>query len=60
MAAMSMLRVPMAPSVLRDLPPYSTEGSGESEPELVSPSQTYEGAKFRGGQAPTGIGQYPL
>ena len=60
MAAASMVRVPMAPPALGDLPPYSAEGTGESEPELVLPSQICQGTKFGGGRAPTGAGQYPL
>ena len=45
MAAVSMVRVPMAPPAL-DLPPYSAEGTGQSEPELVLPSGTCQGTKF--------------
>ena len=60
MAAVSMFRVPTAHPSLRDLPPYSAEGTGESEPELVSPSQSSQGTKFGGGQAPSGAGQNPL
>ena len=60
MAAASMVRVPMAPPALGDLPPYSAEGPGESEPELVLPSQICQGTKFGGGRAPTGAGQYPF
>ena len=59
-AAVIMGRVPTGPPSLEDLPPYSAEGTGESEPELVSPSQTYQGTKFSGGKAPTRAGQYPL
>ena len=35
-AAVSMVRVPTAPSAPEDLPPYSAEGGGGSEPGLVS------------------------
>ena len=38
MTAASMVRVPTAPPALGDLPPYSAEGAGGGEPELVSPS----------------------
>ena len=52
MAAVSMVRVPMAPPAL-DLPPYSAEGTGQSEPELLLPSGTCQGTKFSGRKAPT-------
>ena len=59
-AAVSMVGVPTAPPALGDLPPYLAEGTGESEPELVLPSQICQGTKFGGGRAPTGAGQYPF
>ena len=37
-AAAIMVNGPMAPPALGDLPPYSAEGTGESEPELASVS----------------------
>ena len=60
MAAVSVVRVPTAPTALGDVPPSSAEGPGESEPELVSLSGTRQETKLGGGKAPTGAGQYPL
>ena len=60
MTAVSMVRVPTALLDPGDLPPYLAKGTGESAPELVSPSQTRQGTKFGGGKAPTRAGQYPL
>ena len=42
MGAVSMVRVPTALPALGDLPPYPAEGTGESEPELVSLSRALQ------------------
>ena len=60
MAAVSMVKVPMAPPALGDLHPYSAEGAVGNEPEFISPSQTRQGTKLGGGQAPITVGQYTL
>ena len=59
-AAVSMVGVPTAPPALGDLPPYLAEGTGESEPELVAPSQTHQGTKSGEGKAAPWAQQYPL
>ena len=60
MATVSMVRVPTAPPALGDLPHYWTEGPEESEPELISLSQTCQGTKFSREKAPTRAGQHTL
>ena len=56
MAAKSMVRVPMAPPALGASPYLAKEAKGV-EPALVSLSQTHQGTKLNGQQAPTGAGQ---
>ena len=57
MPAVSVVRAPMVPPDLGDLPPYLFEGIGECELELVLPSQISQGTKFGEGQVPTRAGQ---
>ena len=52
MAAVSMVRVPTAPPILGNLPPYSAEGTGGCESELEPIREPRK--------SPARAGQYPL